>query len=106
MLDARADGTDVAGALVPLVGLRRPVIFTMTVIVTNHDIGRVVWAAEDRNQATVAAFFDELGTERARQLRHVSRRWSSESAWWFVSALRRRGVLDAFHVARQIPVPG
>ena len=36
------------------------------VIVTDHDAGRVAWIGEGRCQATVEAFFDDLGAERAR----------------------------------------
>ena len=34
-------------------------------VVTDHDAGRLVWAAEGRDEATVEAFFDVLGERRA-----------------------------------------
>jgi len=37
-----------------------------------HDTGRIVWAAPGRSQATLAAFFCDLGPERSRQLEAVS----------------------------------
>ena len=42
------------------------------VIVTDHDAGRVAWTGERRCQATVEAFFSDLGEERAKLLTHVS----------------------------------
>jgi transposase len=41
--------------------------------VTDHDTGRLIWAAPGRDRATVEAFFDALGPERSRQVTHVSR---------------------------------
>ena len=41
-------------------------------VVTDHDTGRVVWTADGRSKATVAAFFAALGPERAAGLTHVS----------------------------------
>jgi transposase len=40
-------------------------------VVANHETGDPVWIGEGRSQATVGAFFDELG-ERAKQLEAVS----------------------------------
>lgn len=40
--------------------------------VTDHDTGRLVWAAPGRSQATLEAFYAALGPERCKQLRAVS----------------------------------
>jgi transposase len=37
-----------------------------------HDSARVVWAAPGRSRATVAAFFEQLGPERCKQIASVS----------------------------------
>ena len=68
-------------------------------VVVDHDTGRLVWAAEGRDEATVEAFFDALGEERARLLTHVS----ADGAEWIHNPVRRRAphaviCLDAFHV--------
>lgn len=41
-------------------------------VVANHRTGRIVWAGEGRSAATLDAFFDALGTDRAHQLTAVS----------------------------------
>jgi transposase len=71
------------------------------VIVTDHDSGRVAWAAEGRSQATVRAFFADLGEERARLLTHVS----ADGAEWIHPVVREKApqaelCLDAFHVVK------
>jgi transposase len=71
------------------------------VIVTDHDTGRVAWVAEGRDQATVRAFFDDLGPDRAELLTHVS----ADGASWIhpVVAELAPGAeicLDAFHVVK------
>jgi transposase len=70
-------------------------------IVTDHDTARVVWTGEGRCQATVEAFFDELGPERARLLTHVS----AGGAEWIHDVIRAKApqakiTLDAFHVVK------
>src|SRR3546814_10881464 len=35
------------------------------IVVVDHDSGRLVWAGPGRNDPTLHAFFDELGTDRA-----------------------------------------
>lgn len=67
--------------------------------VTDHDTGRLVWAAEGRNEATVEAFFAALGDTRAAELTHVS----ADGAEWIHHVVGRRApqaviCLDAFHV--------
>jgi transposase len=71
------------------------------VIVTDHDAGRVAWVGEGRCQATVAAFFRDLGEERARRLTHVS----ADGAEWIHPVVRAKApqaqlCLDAFHVVK------
>jgi transposase len=70
-------------------------------IVTDHDTGRVVWAAEGRRKETVAAFFDALGTERSRALRLVS----ADGADWIHTVVKTFAPkakiwLDPFHVVQ------
>lgn len=60
----------------------------MTVIV-DHDTGRLVWAAQGRNQDTLGRFFDELGAERAALLTHVS----CDGAEWIHAVVRARAPL-------------
>ena len=71
------------------------------VIVTDHDNGRVAWIGEGRCQATVGAFFDDLGPERAKLLTHVS----ADGADWIHPVVREKApqaeiCLDAFHVVK------
>jgi transposase len=68
-------------------------------VVVDHDTGRLVWAAEGRSEATLEAFFDELGTERSLAIELVS----ADGAEWIERVVRRRcpdAVLctDPFHV--------
>src|SRR5204862_325127 len=62
--------------------------------------GRVAWIGERRCQATVEAFFDELGPERSAQLTHVS----ADGADWIhpvrAKAPQAKLCLDAFHVVK------
>ena len=71
------------------------------VIVTDHDAGRVAWIGEGRCQATVEAFFGDLGEERAKALTHVS----ADGAGWIHPVVREKApqaelCLDAFHVVK------
>jgi len=70
----------------------------LTVIV-DHTTGRLVWAREGRNQDSLGKFFDQLGSERATLLTHVS----CDGAEWIHALVRERApkaviCLDAFHV--------
>jgi transposase len=70
----------------------------LTVIV-DHGTGRLVWAAEGRNKATLEKFFDELGADRAAKLTHVS----ADGAEWIHTVVREKAsqaviCLDGFHV--------
>ncbi|MFY2860301.1 ISL3 family transposase [Mycobacterium sp. THU-M104] len=67
--------------------------------VIDHTTGRLVWAAEGRNQDTLGKFFDQLGAQRAAALTHVS----CDGARWIHAALLDRApaaviCLDPFHV--------
>jgi transposase len=68
-------------------------------VVVDHATGRLVWAAEGRNQDTLGRFFDQLGAERARLLTHVS----CDGAEWIHALVRLRApqaviCLDPYHV--------
>jgi transposase len=70
----------------------------LTVIV-DHETGRMVWAKPGRNKETLAAFFDQLGAERAAELTHVS----ADGAEWIHTVVAERApravlCLDPFHV--------
>jgi transposase len=69
-------------------------------VVVDHDRRRLVWAKAGRDQATVAAFFDDLG-ERASALTHIS----SDSAGWIARVVANRAghvvhCADPFHVVK------
>lgn len=68
-------------------------------VVVDHDTGRLVWAANGANQASLARFFDLLGPDRCAAISHVS----SDSARWMadiVTAYCPGAVrcADPFHV--------
>jgi transposase len=52
-------------------------------VVVDHDTRRLVWAAPGRNEATLAAFFAELGKQRCAQISHVS----ADGADWIARAV-------------------
>jgi transposase len=67
--------------------------------VVDHDTGRLVWAGKDRTAATLRQFFDDLGTDRAAALTHVS----ADGAEWIPTVVAQRApaavlCLDAFPV--------
>jgi transposase len=71
------------------------------IVVVDHDSGRLVWAAEGRDDRTLWRFFDELGPERCQQLTHIS----ADAALWIsrVVAFRCPHVIrcmDPFHVVK------
>ena len=41
-------------------------------VVVDHDSGRLVWAAQGRNAATLRRFFDALGQARCAAITHVT----------------------------------
>jgi transposase len=70
-------------------------------VITDHDSGRLVWAAEGRNQDTLRRFFDDLGPERSALLTHVS----ADGAEWIHAVAAERApravvCLDPFHVVK------
>lgn len=70
-------------------------------VITDHDAGRIVWAAEGRNKQTLGKFFDDLGPGRAKLLTHVS----ADGADWIHEVVREKApqaliCLDAFHVVK------
>ncbi len=101
---------DAAAGLDRLEGLRRIGIDEKSwgkgsgkflVIVTDHDSGKVAWIGERRCQATVGAFFEALGPDRAELLTHVS----ADGAEWIHPVVREKApqaelCLDAFHVVK------
>ena len=101
VVDAAAAGVD------RLAGLRRIGIDEVAyrkgqrylTLVVDHDTGRLVWAADGRDKATVAAFFDELGADRAAALTHVS----ADAAAWIGDVVAERApqavrCLDPYHL--------
>jgi len=70
-------------------------------VVVDHDTGALVWAAPGNDVATIEAFFDELGPERAAAITHVS----ADLAPWIARVVARRAphalrCADPFHVVR------
>lgn len=67
-------------------------------MIVDHETGRLVWAAEGRNQEILGTFFDQLGAERASLLTHVS----CDGAEWIHALVQLRApqaviCLDAFY---------
>lgn len=98
---------DLTGGADPLDGLRRIGIDEVSfkkhhhylTVVIDHDRRRLVWAAEGKDRATLHAFFDQLGPERAAQLEQVS----ADMADWIGPVVRQRApkavlCADPFHV--------
>jgi transposase len=70
-------------------------------VVVDHGTGRLVWAAPGRDKATLARFFDALGTERCAQITHVS----ADGADWIDAVVANRcpnavRCADPFHIVR------
>jgi transposase len=70
-------------------------------VVTDHDRGTLVWAAEGRNQETLRKFFDDLGPERAALLTQIS----ADGAEWIHDVAAGRApaaviCLDPFHIVK------
>lgn len=88
VVDAAAAGTD------RLAGRRRIGIDEVAyrkgqrylTLVVDHDTGRLVWAADGRDKATMNRFFDELGADRAAALTHVS----AAAAGWIGDVVAER----------------
>jgi transposase len=70
-------------------------------VVVDHDTGRLLWAADGRDEATLERFFEALGPERCAQITHVS----ADSADWIARVVARRcphalQCADPFHVVK------
>jgi transposase len=70
-------------------------------VVVDHARGKVVWAQEGKNAATVEKFFEELGPERTAELATVSMDMSPA----YISAVKQSApqaaiTFDRFHVQR------
>lgn len=68
-------------------------------VVVDHDSGRLVWAAPGRDEATLTAFFDALGDDRAARIRLVS----ADAASWIANVVDARcpnatQTMDPYHV--------
>jgi transposase len=97
---------DLAGKTDRLDGLRKIGIdeiayrkLRFLMVVVDHGTGRLVWAAEGRNEETVRAFFSPLGPEQAARLAEVS----ADGAEWIHDVIREQApqariCLDSYHV--------
>lgn len=68
-------------------------------VVVDHDTGRLVWAAEGRDEKTLNRFFHALGRRRSLRITHVS----ADGAHWISKVVRLHCPdavigLDPFHV--------
>jgi transposase len=69
------------------------------VVVTDHDTGRLVWAAPGRDGTVLRGFFDALGVERSHALTHIT----ADGAPWIADAVAERApqavlCADPFHI--------
>lgn len=70
-------------------------------VVVDHDTGRLVWAADGHDKATLQGFFDLLGPERAAKIALVSAdaaEWIGEVA--LTACPNAQLCLDPFHIVR------
>jgi YD repeat-containing protein len=70
-------------------------------VVVDHDTGRLVWAAQGHDAATLETFFEQLGPQRSARITHVS----ADAARWVRKAVERRcpgavRCVDPFHVVK------
>jgi transposase len=70
-------------------------------VITDHDTGRLIWAAEGRNQDTLRRFFGDLGPERSALLEQVS----ADGAEWIHAVVTEKApgaviCLDPFHIVK------
>jgi transposase len=68
-------------------------------VVVDHSSGRLVWAAPGRDEATIEAFFAQLGPERTAQLTHIT----ADMAPWIARPIARCApnavrCADPFHI--------
>jgi transposase len=91
----------------PLDGLRRIGIDETSfrkghrylIVIVDHDTGRLVWAAEGRDEAALDRFFYQLGAERAKLITHVT----ADAGSWIANVVDVRcpnavRCMDTFHV--------
>ena len=69
------------------------------IVVVDHDSGRLVWAANGRDEKTLTRFFEALGKERCAQITHVS----ADAASWISNVVVKHcpnavRCMDPFHV--------
>jgi len=67
-------------------------------VVVDHDTGRLVWAAEGHDKATLAKFFDLLGAKRIRLVSADGAGWIHELVKW--RCKRATICVDPFHVVK------
>ena len=72
-------------------------------IITNHETGKIVWAHEGKNAATLDLFFAELGPERSQRLLAVTLDMSQA----YIQSVEAHApqaslVFDRFHVQRLV----
>src|SRR3954452_7707535 len=70
-------------------------------VVVDHDSGRLVWAADGHDRATLQKFFDLLGPQRASRIKLIS----ADAAEWIgdcaTTACENATLcLDPFHIVR------
>jgi len=75
--------------------------YSYLTVIVDHDSGRLVWAKAGRDDATLEAFFDALGDERAARITRVS----ADSADWIARVVAARcpnavRCADPFHVVK------
>ena len=96
-------GQDLLGGLTRIgideISYRRGQRYLMVVV--NHDNGRLLWAANGRDAATVRRFFTELGEERCAKIEKVS----CDGAEWIMDVVEELCpnatiCLDPFHVVQ------
>jgi len=81
------------------ISYRRGQLFLTAVV--NHDTRRLVWLGQGRSKATLEAFFDELGPERARLITEVT----ADAAAFIATVVAERApkavrCADPFHVVQ------
>jgi transposase len=70
-------------------------------VVVDHDTGRLIWAAEGRDEKTLEKFFAALGPDRCKLITHVS----ADAADWIARAVTKAcpaaiRCADPFHIVK------
>lgn len=81
------------------ISYRRGQLFLTAVV--NHNTGRLVWLGQGRSKATLEAFFDELGPDRAKLITEVT----ADAAAYIATVVAERApqavrCADPFHVVQ------